>query len=105
VTKEQAMVRRLEDLNSGEVDPLDSDSLRKLMHERGLNMRNVGRLAMEAKMNHTKELAVIEVVARCAKLLIRDVLTVLAETSPSEKRFTTENIKKCILHYLHEIFG
>ena len=70
------------------------------MHERGLNMRNVGRLAMEASMNHTKELAVIEVVSRCAKLLIRDGLNVLQE----EKRFTSENIKKCILHYIHEIF-
>ena len=43
-------------------------------------MRNVGRIAMEAKMNHTKELAVIEVLSRCAKLLIRDGLVVLAET-------------------------
>jgi hypothetical protein len=76
-------------------------------------MRDVGRIAMEATMNHTKELAVIEVISRCAKLLIRDGLTVLAETSADEvaeqgvavpeagNRFTSTNIKKCILHYLH----
>jgi hypothetical protein len=78
-------------------------------------MRNVGRIALECSMNHTKELAAIEVISRCAKLLIRDGLTVLAETSAEElgayeavegglNRFTSENVKKCILHYIHEIF-
>ena len=59
-------------------------------------------------MNHVRELAVIEVISRCIKLLIRDGLTVLAETDPNDtsapNAFTDQNIKRTILHYLLEIF-
>ena len=58
----------------------------------------------------------IEVISRCAKLLIRDGLGVLAETratvdSPDNdaeevkevatNQFTMSNIKRYILHYIH----
>ena len=43
-------------------------------------MRHIGKLCSEAALNHTRELLVMEVIARCAKLLIRDGLAVLAET-------------------------
>jgi len=43
-------------------------------------MRHLGKVCSEAALNHTRELLVIEVVSRCAKLLIRDGLAVLAET-------------------------
>jgi hypothetical protein len=46
---------------------------------------------------------VIEVIARSAKLLIKDGLTFLADDE--EAGFQTENIKKCVLHYLLEIFN
>lgn len=46
---------------------------------------------------------VIDVVARAAKLLIKDGLTFLADDE--EAGFKGENIKKCVLHYLHEIFN
>ena len=45
----------------------------------------------------------IEVIARSAKLLIKDGLTFLADDE--EAGFMTENIKKCVLHYLFEIFN
>lgn len=45
----------------------------------------------------------IEVIARSAKLLIKDGLTFLADDE--EAGFMTENIKKCVLHYLLEIFN
>lgn len=48
-------------------------------------------------------MAVIEVIARSAKLLIKDGLTFLADDE--EAGFKAENIKKCILHYFQEIFN
>ena len=54
-------------------------------------------------MNHIRELCVIEIIARSAKLLIKDGLTFLADDE--EAGFKTENIKKCVLHYLLEIFN
>ena len=51
-------------------------------------MRHLGKICTEASLNHTREMVVIEIVSRCAKLLIRDGLTVLAETegSPEESK-------------------
>jgi hypothetical protein len=54
-------------------------------------------------LNHIREICVIEVIARSAKLLIKDGLTFLADDE--EAGFQTENIKKCVLHYLLEIFN
>ena len=48
-------------------------------------------------------MAVIEVIARSAKTLIRDGLTFLADDE--EAGFRSETIKKCVLHYLTEIFN
>ena len=53
----------------------------------------------------------IEIISRCCKLLIRDGLAVLAEsaeesdpTSEEPTKYTSTNIKKLILHYIHQIF-
>jgi hypothetical protein len=43
------------------------------------------------------------VIARSAKLLIKDGLTFLADDE--EAGFQSHNIKKCVLHYLLEIFN
>ena len=48
-------------------------------------------------------MCVVEVIARSAKLLIKDGLTFLADDE--EAGFQSENIKKCVLHYLLEIFN
>ena len=45
----------------------------------------------------------IEVIARSAKVLIRDGLTFLAEDE--EAGFQSANIKRCVVHYLQEIFN
>ena len=50
-----------------------------------------------------REMAVVEVIARSAKVLIKDGLTFLADDE--EAGFKSENIKKCVLHYLQEIFN
>ena len=54
-------------------------------------------------LNHIREICTIEVIARSAKLLVKDGLTFLADDE--EAGFAAENIKKCVLHYLLEIFN
>ena len=77
---EEILPQLVQDLNQIEEDPLSTKDLIDLMHSRGVCMRHIGKLCSEAVMNHTRELLVMEVIARCAKLLIRDGLAVLAET-------------------------
>ena len=82
-------------------------------------MRHLGKVCADASLNHTRELLVIEVVSRCAKLLIRDGLAVLAETRATVEQpgnddeevkevannsFTLLNIKHSVIHYIHQIF-
>ena len=107
----------VKELNDVEEDPLSAQEIAKMMHARGLCMRHLGKVCAEASLNHTRELLVIEVVSRCAKLLIRDGLSVLAETripidqdngeeakEPSPSQFTGFNVKASVLHYIHQIF-
>jgi len=54
-------------------------------------------------LNHIRELAVIEVIARSAKILIKDGLTFLSDDE--EAGYRSENIKKLVHHYLLEIFN
>ena len=70
----------MKELNEIDEDPLSAKDLSDLFHSRGLNMRHLGKVCSDSQLNHTRELLVIEVISRCAKLLIRDGLAVLAET-------------------------
>ena len=45
-------------------------------------MRHLGVLSTEARLNHTRELVVMEIIARCAKLLIRRQLANVIEGMP-----------------------
>ena len=77
---EELIPKLIKDLNDIDEDPLCARDLAKLFHSRGLCMRHIGKVVAEAQLNHTREFLVIEVISRCAKLLIRDGLGVLAET-------------------------
>lgn len=66
-------------------------------------MRHLGLVCTKADLNHIRELCVIEVITRSAKLLVKDGLTFLADDE--EAGFQVANIKKCVLHYLLEIFN
>ena len=101
--KDEVIGKLLDDFNNVEVDPLNGEQLKRVMHSCGINMRYIGRLCTQAELNHIRELCVIEVIARSAKLLIKDGLTFLADDE--EAGFQTQNIKKCVLHYLLEIFN
>ena len=42
-------------------------------------MRMIGLVSTQAGLNHVREMAVIEVIARAVKVLVKDGLTFLAE--------------------------
>jgi len=101
--KDEGLSGLINDLNNVDEDPLNSDELKQVMHSRGLPLRLLGKICTNAALNHTREIAVTEVVARAAKKLVKDGLVFLSEDD--EAGFTMHNIKKCVQHYLHEIFG
>lgn len=100
--KSESLAALVNDLNAVEEDPLNSRELKKVLHSRGIPMRYLGKICTTAELNHTREIAVIEVITRAAKLLIKEGLVFLSEDE--DAAFTGNNIKRCIQHYLHEIF-
>lgn len=90
-------------MNNIEEDPLNPMELKSLLHKKGIPLRYMGKICTTSTLNHTREIAVIEVIARAAKLLIRDGMVFLSEDE--DAGFTQKNISKCLQHYLHEIFN
>jgi len=66
-------------------------------------LRYLGKICINAKLNHTREIVVMEIIARTAQKLIKDGLLYLSEDE--EASFTMNNIRKCVKHYLNEIFN
>ena len=91
----------LKDIQNFDHNPRTSFELTTLMHNRGINMRYLGRIALDASYNYVRELAVREILSRSIKVLIRDGLSFLKE---EPNGFNQIDIKKCILHYLNEVF-
>ena len=73
------------------------------MHQRGIPLRYLGKVATTAELNHTREIAVTEIIARASKILIKDGLTFLSEDE--ESGFSHNNVRKLLQHYMHEIFN
>ena len=73
-----------------------------LLHERGINVRFLGMIALETKHNFIKEQVTREILARSIKVLLRDGLYFL------QKQFTKDyeaDAKKFIIYYLNEVFA
>ena len=66
-------------MNDLEEDPLNFKSLKNLMHDSGIPLRYLGKICMNTFFNHTREIAVIEIISRTAKILIKDGLFILSE--------------------------
>ena len=84
-----------------EICPKNSEELNFFMKQRGINLRYLGRMATECEYNFLKELAVREILALSIKVLVRDGLSFLRD---EPNGYTMEDVKKCVLHYLNEIF-
>ncbi len=59
------------DLDMLELMPVDSESLTKELHKRGINARYLGIIAELTKLPHVRDLMVVEMVARCCKKTLR----------------------------------
>ena len=101
--KDENIKNLIRDLNEIEEDPLNPTELKNLMHRRGIPLRYIGKICTQAELNHTREISVTEVIARASKVLIKDGLVFLSEDE--EAGFNQGNVKKCVQHYLHEIFN
>ena len=69
---EVALPKIVEDFSSLELSPIDGNTLTEFMHSRGINMRNLGRLAkMCRSLRHIEKLCVQEMVVRAVKRVVR----------------------------------
>jgi protein TIF31 len=89
------------DFSSYVVSPLDGDALTKAMHQRGINMRYLGKIvemveiSKDNRLDHVKVIAIQEMVTRASKRILRNLLTSCAIT----------DITACISHFLNCLFG
>lgn len=60
-------------------------------------------MCVNAGLNHSREMLVIEIISRAAEKLVRDGLLFLSEDEAEQ--FNLQNIKKCLKHYINEIFS
>ena len=98
---EKVIPEMIQDLKEGEVGfPMDGQSLSRLMHRRGVNLRYLGRLATltekeDARLRALKALTVQEMVARAFKHVVHRYLKHLPMV------FTTN----CLCHLLNCLLG
>ncbi|KAI9279396.1 clustered mitochondria-domain-containing protein, partial [Umbelopsis sp. AD052] len=89
------------DFSSYVVSPLDGDALTKAMHQRGINMRYLGKIVQlveiskDNRLDHVKVIAIQEMVTRASKRILRNLLTSCDIT----------DISACISHFLNCLFG
>ena len=81
------LVHMLDDL---QVLPIDSESLTKLMHEHGINMRYLSHICVLTQMPHVLDLCVTEMLARTAKRIINKQMSELILENKLEARYLQE---------------
>jgi hypothetical protein len=62
----------VQQLDSLETQLSDSFSFTTMLHEQGINVRHIGRIAERTRLPHVREVVVVEMVARVAKAALRD---------------------------------
>jgi protein TIF31 len=70
----RALPRLVEELDSLNRLPIDSQSLTICLHNEGINLRYLGKIAELTKLPHVKALCLQEMLARAAKKFIRQRL-------------------------------
>lgn len=106
-TKFMAIVaKELDDL----VDhsPVDSYTLTKFMHERGINMRYIGALAGMVKYDSARMLLVVDGVARTCKHILRREIHTLIEKRRfglADTRFLNSVVNDCFVQFFNSVVG
>lgn len=88
------------DLSENKISPVDGENLTTIMHQRGINMRYLGKIAKlieqtnESKLNYYNKIIIDEMVTRSTKHIINKAL----------KNVTIDHASQCISHLLNCLY-
>ncbi|KAF5822460.1 putative 43kDa postsynaptic protein [Helianthus annuus] len=86
----------IQDLCTLEVSPMDGQTLTEALHAHGINVRYIGKVADGTKnLPHLWDLCSNEIIVRCAKHILKDVLRDTAD----------HDIGHAIAHFFNCLFG
>ncbi|ORX87137.1 hypothetical protein BCR32DRAFT_289533 [Anaeromyces robustus] len=88
------------DLSENKISPVDGENLTSIMHQRGINMRYLGKIAKlieqanEKKLNYYNKIIIDEMVTRSTKHILNKAL----------KNITIDHASQCISHILNCLY-
>ncbi|KAI3676675.1 hypothetical protein L1987_86287 [Smallanthus sonchifolius] len=94
--KDVVLPKFIQDLCTLEVSPMDGQTLTEALHAHGINVRYIGKVAYGTKhLPHLWDLCSNEIMVRCAKHILKDVLRDTAD----------HDIGHAIAHFFNCLFG
>lgn len=94
--KDVVLPKFIQDLCTLEVSPMDGQTLTEALHAHGINVRYIGKVADGTKhLPHLWDLCSNEIVVRCAKHILKDVLRDTAD----------HDIGHAVSHFFNCLFG
>ncbi|KAK1413342.1 hypothetical protein QVD17_35114 [Tagetes erecta] len=94
--KDTVLPKFVQDLCTLEVSPMDGQTLTEALHAHGINVRYIGKVADGTKhLPHLWDLCSNEIIVRCAKHILKDVLRDTAD----------HDIGHAIAHFYNCLFG
>ncbi|KAI3740028.1 hypothetical protein L2E82_30445 [Cichorium intybus] len=94
--KDIVLPKFIQDLCTLEVSPMDGQTLTEALHAHGINVRYIGKVADGTKhLPHLWDLCSNEIVVRCAKHILKDVLRDTAD----------HDIGHAVAHFYNCLFG
>jgi len=94
--KDTVLPKFIQDLCTLEVSPMDGQTLTEALHAHGINVRYIGKVADGTKhLPHLWDLCSNEIIVRCAKHILKDVLRDTAD----------HDIGQAIAHFFNCLFG
>lgn len=94
--KEAVLPKFIQDLCTLEVSPMDGQTLTEALHAHGINVRYIGKVADGTKhLPHLWDLCSNEIIVRCAKHILKDVLRDTAD----------HDIGHAVAHFFNCLFG
>ncbi|KAD5802797.1 hypothetical protein R6Q59_023791 [Mikania micrantha] len=94
--KDTVLPKFIQDLCTLEVSPMDGQTLTEALHAHGINVRYIGKVADGTKhLPHLWDLCSNEIIVRCAKHILKEVLRDTAD----------HDIGHAIAHFFNCLFG
>ncbi|KAK9058159.1 hypothetical protein SSX86_022999 [Deinandra increscens subsp. villosa] len=94
--KDTVLPKFIQDLCTLEVSPMDGQTLTEALHAHGINVRYIGKVADGTKhLPHLWDLCSNEIIVRCAKHILKDILRDTAD----------HDIGHAIAHFFNCLFG